>query len=273
MNVENFASLLGEQRGVPNDLVRKFRVGPPPPLPPRSDDDDESSSSNRSPLLQDNVWPTVESWNAESAMEFRSSVETYYEAACRAAQIVVQVICDGLLIAHPELESALQPLRESNNNNDQTTSILTLLGYQVGTRHRGKNKGPLVAAHTDVGVITMLVFDSGGGGGGAETCASLQRRDGDAWVDVELPRTIPSDPIFVVNVADCLSELTQGKLPSTVHRVVARRGSKVPRNCCALFVGLHPNCQLQIGDEQMSYEEWRKRRIARSQQVLKSSAR
>ena len=58
------------------------------------------------------------------------------------------------------------------------------------------------------------------------------------------------DPIFVVNVADCLSELSGGALPSTVHRVVAARQepqSHVPRNCCALIVGLDPDCELRLG--------------------------
>ena len=266
MNVENFASLLGEHG--PNDLVRKFRMGPV-----TAQRDDGCGSS----LLQPNIWPTAESWDEASASSFRSTVEKYYEAACRAAQTLVQAICDGLLIEHPELKSALQPLHTSYHDDDddddsdsadQMTSILTLLAYRTGTRHKGNNKGPLVAAHTDVGLVTVLLFE------GKNTCASLQRRDDDeGWVDVQLPGAVPQDPIFVVHVADCFSELTRGKLKSTVHRVVARRDSKVPRNCCALFVGLDPACPLQIGDKRMSYEAWRKRRIAQSQEVLKAAAR
>lgn len=172
-----------------------------------------------------------------------------------------------MLLAHPDLESALQPLTKNETNNGcfgQTSSILTLLGYCTGTRHKGKNKGPLVAAHTDVGVITVILFDGGG-----KTCASLERKDSRGWVDVELPHSVPVDPIFVVNVADCLSDLSQGRIPSTLHRVVARRGSAIPRNCCALFVGLDPGAQLMIDRESISYEEWRKRRIARAQKFLK----
>jgi len=265
MNVENFASLLGQQG--PNDLVRKFRVGP---LVSREENESKNS------LLQPNIWPTTETWDEDSVTSFRSSIETYYESACRAAQTVVQVICDGLQLVHPELESSLEPLRATKGNggesysasSDQTTSILTLLGYRTGTRHKGRNKGPLVAAHTDVGVITMLLFD------GAKTCASLQRSGGKVgWVDVNLPNTVPQDPIFVVNVADCLSGISRGRLPSTVHRVVARRECTIPRNCCALFVGLDPTTELQIGSEQMTYEEWRKQRIAQSQEVLKASSK
>jgi isopenicillin N synthase-like dioxygenase len=258
MNMENFASLLGEQG--PNDLVRKFRMGP-------------INSDGTQTLLQPNIWPNKDEWG--QAVDFQAATESYYRSACHAANLILRAICSGLTQKYPELEKSLRPLLEpvSSQNiegkidpSQQTTSILTLLGYRDGTRHKGKNKGPLVAAHTDVGVITVLLYD-----GGNRTCASLQRRDGDGWVDVDLPAVVPDDPVFCVNVADCLSDLSGSRLPSTIHRVVANRQSKIPRNCCALFVGLDPACQLTIqGDtESISYEEWRRRRIARSQQVLR----
>ena len=195
-----------------------------------------------------------------SALSFRSSLETYYDAACEAADSVVQAICHGLLDECPELRKALVPLTKRQSVVHTGTSILTLLGYRVGSRHKGKNKGPLVAAHTDVGVITFLLFDDG-------TCAALQRSDGHGkWVDVTLPEMVPEDPVFVVNVADCLSELSGGALPSTLHRVVARQGTR-PRNCCALFVGLNPEECLELEGERLTYEDWRKGRIARAQSI------
>jgi len=276
MNVENFASLLGEQG--PNDLVRKFRVGP-------------LHSNGIGTLLQPNIWPNPSEW--DQAIDFQTTTEKYYRSMCKAANLILSTVCRGLVKKHPELETSLralhQPSTTSPDDSDesdglqQTTSILTLLGYRDGTRHKGKNKGPLVAAHTDVGVITVLLFD-----GGKDTCAGLQRRDGDAdaddrWIDIDLPVTVPDDPIFCVNVADCLSELSGNRLPSTVHRVVARRrrhhhqsqrpssSTGVPRNCCALFVGLDPECPLyfQGESESLSYEEWRRRRVAQSQQILR----
>ena len=136
---------------------------------------------------------------------------------------------------------------------------------------------PLVSAHTDVGVITMLLFDSG-------KCASLQRAasssmpdpDNVDWIDVDLP-IVDDDPIFVLNVGDCLSELSGGSLRSTLHRVIPRpclTGSTqdVVRTCLALFVGLEPSASLSLpSGEVLSYEQWRKRRIAQAAAVLKSN--
>ena len=247
MNVENFASLIGEQRH--NDLVRKFRVGP------------LHESDPNSALLQPNVWPASDVW--DGAASFRSDVEHYYIKACMAGQRLVEAICDGLLNKYPELKQPLKTLNATNRPSH--SSILSLLSYRVGSRHKGKNKGPLVAAHTDVGIITMLLFDRG-------DCAVLQRSDGaGGWVDVYLPNSVPEDPIFVVNIADCFSELCGGRLPSTLHRVDARQAAGAPRNCCALFVGLDPNVELEVNGTTLTYEEWRKRRIARAREVLTPS--
>jgi len=248
MCTENFASLVGEKG--PNDLVKKFRMGPT-----------DVDMSVESPLLRPNVWPN-DSW--KGAKEFQSSLENYYDAACRAAHAIVIAICDGILNKHPDLDSSLAVL--SMKGSVTHSSILTLLSYRTGTRHRRKEKPPLVAAHTDVGVITFLLFDNG-------DCATLQRADRESegsWVDVRLPRHVGDDPVFVVNLGDCLSELCNGLLPSTLHRVIPKPES-VPRNCLALFVGLDPSETLHLPDgNRMSYEVWRKLRIARAQKVLKS---
>jgi isopenicillin N synthase-like dioxygenase len=146
------------------------------------------------------------------------------------------------------------------------SSILTLLSYRPGTRHKRKEKPPLVAPHTDVGVITFLLFDGG-------DCATLQRADYEmegSWADVRLPRHVGDDPVFAVNLGDCLSELCNNLLPSTLHRVIPT-SDMVPRNCLALFVGLDPHEVLILPDgNKMTYEVWRKLRIARAQIVLRS---
>uniref|UniRef100_A0A7S4MYP3 Fe2OG dioxygenase domain-containing protein n=1 Tax=Odontella aurita TaxID=265563 RepID=A0A7S4MYP3_9STRA len=305
MCTENFASLVGENG--PNDLVRKFRVGPiverageeggggeSSSDDARNGDAESSGETLSSPLLRPNVWPDPDVWGEESSRSFRMSIESFYGESCRVAHEVVRAICDGLALAAAtktktqtaadngdgtggdSLEERVGVL--SMKDSVEHTSILTLLGYRVGTRHkkkRGKSgeEYPLVAAHTDVGVITLLLFDAG-------NCASLQRAAGNkkedggagpqSWEDVSLPRSVGSDPVFVVNVGDCMSELCDGELPSTLHRVVPRRGGSEPRNCLALFVGLDPGETVLLpSGERITYEEWRRRRIARATEVLK----
>lgn len=289
VNTENFASLIGAEG--PNDLVRKFRIGPTV----------SSDSQQGSPLLQENVWPSPSisaEWDYVICNDFRTTLEDYYDRACSAANEILRAICDGLLLEHPDLAISLEPLSSSSpcvmgNGDDATddptndavgaglahnTSILTLLGYKTGSRHKKVHQKkkrtvhPLVAAHTDVGVITVLLYDGG-------DCAVLQRQSlasnssigsGDRFQDVVLPSQIRDDPVFVVNIADCLSALTSKRLPSTVHRVIPREGI-VPRNCLALFVGLKGEQTLTIDGEEVSYETWRKNRIAESQSVLTGS--
>ncbi|KAL7500326.1 hypothetical protein ACHAWT_010492 [Skeletonema menzelii] len=259
---ENFASLVGEEG--PNDLVKKFRVG-------------QESESSASSLHQPNAWPSSEVWNDEDASFFISSIEEYFEQTRMAADCILTAICDGIANNSDNNCSIDVPNQSSNH-----TSILTLLGYQYGSRHKKGSKGymrPLVAAHTDVGIITVLLYDNG-------KCATLQRVANtseadpktDEWVNINLPAGpyYNDEPVFVVNVGDCLSELTGGTLRSTLHRVMPQTCEKddsdAARSCLALFVGLEPSASLTLphSGEHMTYEEWRRGRIARATAVLKS---
>ena len=205
INTENFASLIGTVG--PNDLVRKFRIGPktttrkttgptpststlndptiantkPDPVESESTTSSSTSTStnpSNSSLLQDNVWPSEDVWSKEECDKFRTTLESYYDEVCNAAHSIVCAICDGLTQTKPELCTSdgageginvLSSMKhdtsrgegngDGNDNvlssNVAHTSILTLLGYSKGTRHKiGGNKKkkkihPLVAAHTD----------------------------------------------------------------------------------------------------------------------------
>lgn len=264
MSTENFASLVGQEG--PNDLVKKFRVGP------------ESESKALSSLHQPNAWPSTEVWGDQASF-FISSIEEYFEQTCVAADFILTAICDGINAKTSDYVRSIDVLSTQSKNH---TSILTLLGYQYGSRHKKGSKGymrPLVAAHTDVGVITVLLFDDG-------KCATLQRV-ADAskadpttqeWVDVKVPdgRHSHAEPIFVVNVGDCLSEMTGRTLRSTLHRVMPQPCKKdecdTARTSLALFVGLESSASLSLpSGENITYEEWRRGRIAKATAVLKTS--
>lgn len=276
---ENFASLIGKQG--PNDCVKKYRIGP------QSNKNDLHPMSS---LHQPNKWPTAEVWGDENASNFKSTIEEYFERTCHAADCILRAICDGIIDDNQNV--SIEVLRESckyGNDADEGdeskkhTSILTLLGYQPGSRHKRGSKGymrPLISAHTDVGMITLLHFDSG-------KCAALERAANASttdpanieWIDVDLPSYYDNDPVFVVNVGDCLSDLSGGSLRSTLHRVMPRPCppndaslDEVARTCLALFVGLEPSASLTLpSGEVLSYEEWRRRRIARATAVMKNN--
>jgi len=270
ISTENFASLIGQQG--PNDLVKKFRIGP--------------ESDSLSSLHQPNAFPNEKIWDTEYSSQFKHSIEEYFEQTCHAANCILKAICDGIMDDDNTCSKSIQVLPETTNSTDNEekkknhTSILTLLGYQQGSRHKKGSKGymrPLVSAHTDVGMITVLHFDHG-------KCAKLQRAvredtsstntENVDWVDVDLP-ILDNDPIFVVNVGDCLSDLSGGSLRSTLHRVMPcpisnTSADDVARTCLALFVGLEPDTLLEFpSGEVLSYEDWRKNRIAKAQAVLK----
>jgi isopenicillin N synthase-like dioxygenase len=269
MNTENFASLLGVK--APNDCVRKFRIG--------KENNDTTKSITISNLHQSNTWPDSDIW-PEYANQFHSNVSNYYNQLESIGKMILEMILDGMKV-HGYSENANQIIGTSGLFNEtkvtscstttkssSTTDILTLLGYKgkkKNARKKKKESRPLVAAHTDVGVITILLYEPNG------NCAKLQRDKDGEWVDVLLP-PLSDDPIFVINIGDCLSEMTNGTLRSTLHRVMPTGGHQ-ERYCLAMFVGLNPEVIIQVTDKEngtitLTYEEWRKRRVKRAQAIL-----
>ena len=305
MSTENFASLIGEQG--PNDLVKKFRIGPEPNNNNTNYGLLQQQSQPISSLHQPNEWPTEECWDKNKAQFFKSTIKEYFNTICKVADCTLRAICDGIIAENEnaDIEQSIRVLSESlstdysdvghGNESKNHTSILTLLGYNPGSRHKKGHRAymrPLVSAHTDVGVITVLHFDGG-------KCAKLERAGNNStpynnniissenieWIEVDLPLLDDDDdPVFVVNVGDCLAELSGGTLRSTLHRVMPRpciqpfeheidsEAAAAPRTCLALFVGLEPSTSLRLphsGGEVVSYEEWRRQRIARATAVKK----
>ena len=260
-NTENFAMLVGQS--APNDSVRKFRMGA-----------DVSDQGGLGSELQPNAWPAPEAWGEAPAAEFRAALEAYYEALCTASRGILAAIVAGLDDADSTATDSTAIRSLTSEHDAVQTSILTVLGYSAKKKKRKRNIRPLVAAHTDVGVITVLLFDPG-------DCAVLQRCAGRAgeigghsaggeWKDVTLPFPT-SDPIFLVQVGDCLSEVSGGTLKSTLHRVAVGPGSS-PRASLALFVGLGADTEVVIGGERRTYGAWRKERIARLARAAAAAA-
>lgn len=253
MMTENFASLVGES--APNDCVRKFRIG----REAQRDGDEETAATKTtttaatSALHQANAWPDPSLW--EHGERFRDVVSKYYEAMRVVGVRVLGLIAKGM--ERHGFERNASQIIKCGRCRASSSDILTLLGYQRKRRQPRKNKPirPFVAKHTDVGVITMLLYEPSG------DCAKLQRESAkNEWIDVSLP-PLGDDPVFCLNIGDALSDMTDGELKSTLHRVVPTPNGRRSRQSLAMFVGLDPDAEMRVSGETMTYEAWRRRRV------------
>ncbi|WKL58140.1 2-oxoglutarate and iron-dependent oxygenase domain-containing protein [Asticcacaulis sp. ZE23SCel15] len=137
--------------------------------------------------MPENVWPGEISG-------FRDHVSELYTALDFLGKRVLKAIALYLKL---DPEFFTPTVREGN-------SVLRLLHYPPVTV---AGESVRAGAHGDINVITLLM-------GAEEPGLQLQDRDG-TW----LPIT-PPEGCIVINIGDMLSRLTNGVLPSTIHRVV-----------------------------------------------------
>eukprot|EP00501_MAST-03F_sp_TOSAG23-6_P000626 GSMAST32.ASY1.ANO1.647.1 assembled CDS len=248
---ENFASLVGNI--AENDVVEKYRFGPSSSA---SKENTKNTKNTKSELLQANMWPPttcpgVSGFTERQSKDFKTSVDSYYKAMTSLSSKLLCAIAIGY-------KDALS----SKDNLKNCTSILTMNGYLKCSKNPESNT--LIAAHTDVGVITILCYDDGNTG-------KLQIKDtsNNTWVDACCPATA-GEAKFIINVGDCLSDFTLGRLQSTLHRVVANIGAIKPRHSLAFFVGLDGKARTRnIDGKPLTYSKWRKKCIKKSMRVLK----
>jgi isopenicillin N synthase-like dioxygenase len=88
------------------------------------------------------------------------------------------------------------------------------------------------AAHEDVNLITLLPSSR-------ERGLQLLRRDG-TWMDIE---PIPGQ--LIVDTGDMFQRLTNGRFPSTTHRVLAPADADGPRYSMPFFIHPHPDFLLE----------------------------
>ena len=113
-------------------------------------------------------------------------------------------------------------------------SILRLLHYYPVQNLDDIEDGAVrAAAHGDINLITLLM------GGSAK---GLQAKNSDgAWVDVS-----PGADEIVINIGDMLHRHTNGRLKSTIHRVINldKASMRFPRYSAPFF--LHPRSDMDL---------------------------
>ena len=113
-------------------------------------------------------------------------------------------------------------------------SVLRLLHYFPVTNMEQIEEGAVrAAAHGDINLITLLM------GGSAK---GLQAKNSDgAWVDIS-----PNENEIVINIGDMLHRHTNGRLKSTIHRVINldKESMLHPRYSAPFF--LHPRGDMDL---------------------------
>jgi isopenicillin N synthase-like dioxygenase len=145
-----------------------------------------------------NQWPSPETTAMEDCDAFRSTMLEYHEKMRALAFRVVRLL--ALAIGLPETYF------DDCFRDDEVIASLRLLHY-APVESRPQDGIFACGAHTDYGMITLLLTDGNPG-------LQILTRDG-AWVDAP-----PVPDAFVVNLGDMLERWTNGLFRSTPHRVL-----------------------------------------------------
>lgn len=161
-----------------------------------------------SEYMADNIWP-------DEIEGFRATFLQLYAAFEEAGLRVLEAIALHLGLDRDFFASTV----EDGN------SVMRLLRYPPieGAEAEGAIRA---AAHGDINTITLLL-------GAEEAGLELLTRQGE-WKAIEVP-----EGALVINVGDMLERLTNGKLPSTKHRVVNPRGEAAYRARYSMPFFLH----------------------------------
>ena len=160
------------------------------------------------PFMQPNVWP-------DEIESFRDTFETLFAAFDRTGLRILSAI--ALHLGLPE--------RFFDSTVEDGNSVMRLLHYPP--LPEDAPEGAIrAAAHGDINTITLLM-------GAEEAGLELLTRKGE-WKAVDVP-----EGALVINVGDMLERLTNGRLPSTKHRVVNPSGEAARRSRYSMPFFLH----------------------------------
>ena len=165
----------------------------------------------------DNIWP-------EEIPEFKSSAIEVYQALEKTGLYMLKAI--ALILNLPE-----------NYFDDKVVNGNSILRpihyYPIEDFNSVPDDAVRAAEHGDINLITLLMGASADG-------LQVHRADG-KWI----PITALPDQL-VVNVGDMLERLTNGKLKSTIHRVVnpPKEMMNTPRYSIPFF--MHPRFEMSL---------------------------
>ena len=154
-------------------------------------EDDDPDLRAGVPLVARNQWPL------QDAPYLREDILGYYHAVLELGRDLLSLIAQGLG-ANPDFfaKAYEKPLGRGQ---------LVYYPAMEGADYQNQRFG--AAAHTDFGVLTILIQDDLGG-------LQVKKADGE-WIEAP---PIPNS--FVCNIGDLLQMWTHNQLKSTLHRVI-----------------------------------------------------
>ena len=235
---ENFGILVGKA-GIPNDTVEKFRFGPfhgqfsPSGQGDTSSFIDEYYTSNEAKFMHfipNQLKCLVTCDGSEGSNSYstpvevqlfeESIIENYYNKFKTVACEILSVLQDCMELPDGYFDGKM----------DKHTSIMTFNSYkgEVGAASAALSdlERVRITEHTDISMLTLLIQSqpppSAAAVGTASTRSSrLQVKTiNPVSGDVEWRCVAFRPGGIIVNIGDCLSYWTHGKLKSTYHRVV-----------------------------------------------------
>jgi len=188
-------------------------------------------------------WPGLQgpnSWPNPSLLpQFQGDVKRYFEAVSLLGPRVMSLVA---LAFDLRADFFAAPGRFDE-------PLLTLGANHYSETESQPEQGVLgIGAHTDYGALTFLATDevpglqiSPPGLHGTQADAIGLRAEGSVsqhWVDVA-----PRSGALIVNIGDMLERWTNGRLPSTLHRVANRSGKE--RYSLAFFFEPNADCTIE----------------------------
>ncbi len=175
---------------------------------------DLALTSQYAGVYPDNVWPS-------EIKEIKETFQALYTEMDKTSKILLEAIGKGLDTPAGFFDSMV----------DDGNSIIRMIHYPP-TAGEDTVNSVRSAAHGDINLITMLV-------GATDSGLQLLDRDG-TWLDVS---SKPGE--IVVDTGDMMERLTNGVLPSTIHRVINPNNDRSARYSMPFFVHPHSKASLK----------------------------
>lgn len=164
--------------------------------------------------LEENVWP-------QEIKAFQNTFEHLFKSLDALAHRVLEVVALFLELPRDYFESRV----------DRGEALLRILHYPPILEDDIPNVR--AAAHEDINLLTLLV-------GSEQEGLEVLSRQGD-WVPISM-----IEGTIICNVGDMLQRLSNGKLPSTTHRVVNPKGEKARNSRYSIPFFMHPNPDIAL---------------------------